>query len=210
MKKKEHNAKSLSWRILMVLLSFSLSTVIHAQNITVKGTVVDANGDPLIGVTITEQDTSNGAITDIDGNFSIACTKGGTLKFSYIGYKEVIQKATGANLKIVLTEDSQALDEVVVVGYGTQKKGSVTGSITSVDAKTIADIPSANLATSLAGRLSGVMITSTTGKPGSTSSLSIRAKGTTNDASPLYVIDGVVRNQEAFESLDARLKTYPY
>ena len=203
MKQKEHKSRSLSWRILLVLFSISLSTLAQAQSITVKGNVVDPNGEPLIGVTITEHNTTNGAITDINGNFSITCAKGATLKFSYIGYKDVTKTATGTNLKVVLTEDSQALDEVVVVGYGTQKKGSVTGSITSVDAKTIADIPTANLATSLAGRLSGVMISSTTGKPGATSSLSIRAKGTTNDSSPLYVIDGVVRNQEAFESLDA-------
>ncbi|OUO03171.1 SusC/RagA family TonB-linked outer membrane protein [Bacteroides clarus] len=203
MKQKEYKSRSLSWRILLVLFSISLSTLAQAQSITVKGNVVDPNGEPLIGVTITEHNTTNGAITDINGNFSITCAKGATLKFSYIGYKDVTKTATGTNLKVVLTEDSQALDEVVVVGYGTQKKGSVTGSITSVDAKTIADIPTANLATSLAGRLSGVMISSTTGKPGATSSLSIRAKGTTNDSSPLYVIDGVVRNQEAFESLDA-------
>ena len=162
MKQKEHKSRSLSWRILLVLFSISLSTLAQAQSITVKGNVVD--GEPLIGVTITEHNTTNGAITDINGNFSITCAKGATLKFSYIGYKDVTKTATGTNLKVVLTEDSQALDEVVVVGYGTQKKGSVTGSITSVDAKTIADIPTANLATSLAGRLSGVMISSTTGR----------------------------------------------
>ena len=122
MKQKEHKSRSLSWRILLVLFSISLSTLAQAQSITVKGNVVDPNGEPLIGVTITEHNTTNGAITDINGNFSITCAKGATLKFSYIGYKDVTKTATGTNLKVVLTEDSQALDEVVVVGYGTQKK----------------------------------------------------------------------------------------
>ena len=127
MKQKEYKSRSLSWRILLVLFSISLSTLAQAQSITVKGNVVDPNGEPLIGVTITEHNTTNGAITDINGNFSITCAKGATLKFSYIGYKDVTKTATGTNLKVVLTEDSQALDEVVVVGYGTQKKGSEIG-----------------------------------------------------------------------------------
>lgn len=188
MKQKEHKSRPLSWRILLVLFSISLSTLAQAQNITVKGNVVDSNGEPLIGVTITEENSTNGAITDIEGNFSIKCTKGTILKFSYIGYKDVTEVATGTNLKIVLTEDSQALDEVVVVGYGTQKKGSVTGSVTSVDAKAIEEFPSANLSSALAGRLSGVYISQGTGKPGTSASFSVRAKGTPNNSDPLYVI----------------------
>lgn len=129
------------------------STIVQAQNITVTGSVEDQNGEPLIGVTVAELNTTNGAITDIDGNFSIKCVKGSILKFSYIGYKDVTKVVTESKLKIVLIEDSQALDEVVVVGYGTQKKGSVTGSVTSVDAKAIEDFPSANLSSALAGRL---------------------------------------------------------
>ena len=185
MKRKEHKSKSLLWRILLVLLSFSFGTIVHAQNITVTGSVEDQNGEPLIGVTVAELNTTNGAITDIDGNFSIKCVKGATLKFSYIGYKDVTKVVTESNLKI----------EVVVVGYGTQKKGSVTGSVTSVDAKAIEDFPSANLSSALAGRLSGVYITQGTGKPGTSASFSVRAKGTPNNSDPLYVIDGVVRDK---------------
>ena len=155
MKKKEHKSKSLLCRICLALLSFAFSTIVQAQNITVTGSVEDQNGEPLIGVSVAELNTANGTITDIDGNFSIKCTKGATLKFSYIGYKDVTQVATEGNLKVILVEDSQALEEVVVVGYGTQKKGSVTGSVTSVDAKAIEDFPSANLSSALAGRLSG-------------------------------------------------------
>ena len=196
MKKKEHKSKSLLWRILLVLLSFSFSTIVQAQNITVTGSVEDQNGEPLIGVTVAELNTTNGAITDIDGNFSIKCVKGSTLKFSYIGYKDVTKVVTESKLKIVLIEDSQALDEVVVVGYGTQKKGSVTGSVTSVDAKAIEDFPSANLSSALAGRLSGVYITQGTGKPGTSASFSVRAKGTPNNSDPLYVTDDELRDTD--------------
>ena len=111
----------------MFLLSFAFSTIVQAQNITVTGSVEDQNGEPLIGVSVAELNTANGTITDIDGNFSIKCAKGATLKFSYIGYKDVTKVVTESNLKITLEEDSQALEEVVVVGYGTQKKGSSDG-----------------------------------------------------------------------------------
>lgn len=190
-----------------IILSTELEASVQGvqqQGNVVKGRVMDTNGEPVIGATIKEVGTSNGTVTDMDGNFTINTQANATLEVSFIGYQSQTLKAvTGKELAITLKEDAEMLDEVVVVGYGSQKKGSVTGSITSINADAIADIPTGNLATSLAGRLSGVMITSTTGKPGATSSLSIRAKGTINDTSPLYVIDGVVRNQEAFETLDA-------
>ena len=132
MKKKEHMSKSLLWRILLVLLSFSFSTIVQAQNITVTGSVEDQNGEPLIGVTVAELNTTNGAITDIDGNFSIKCVKGSTLKFSYIGYKDVTKVVTESKLKIVLIEDSQALDEVVVVGYGAERKPLMAGAVSGL------------------------------------------------------------------------------
>ena len=137
MKKKEHMSKSLLWRFLLVLFTFSMSFNLYAQEITATGTVVDQNGESLIGVTVTVVKGSNGAITDVDGNFSIKCNKGATLKFSYIGYKDVTQVAMGTKMEIVLKEDAQALDEVVVIGYGTVKKRDLTGAISTVNAKTI-------------------------------------------------------------------------
>ena len=116
MKKKEHKSKSLLWRFLLVLFTFSMSFNLYAQEITATGTVVDQNGESLIGVTVTVVKGNNGAITDVDGNFSVKCNKGATLKFSYIGYKDVTQVAMGAKMNIILTEDAQALDEVVVIG----------------------------------------------------------------------------------------------
>ena len=194
MKQKEHKSRSLSWRILLVLFSISLSTLAQAQSITVKGNVVDPNGEPLIGVTITEHNTTNGAITDINGNFSITCAKGATLKFSYIGYKDVTKTATGTNLKVVLTEDSQALDEVVVVGYGTQKKVNLTGAVGSVDAADLTKRVSPNASSMLQGRVPGLQIVQNSANPGAEqAAIQIRGQGTFSDAgsNPLVLIDGV-------------------
>ena len=200
-KKKFMRVQKFLILFLILLLSFPLSAL--AQQQMIKGQVVDDKGETIIGATVMVKGSKDGTLTDIDGNFSIKCVKGSTLKFSYIGYKDVTKVVTESKLKIVLIEDSQALDEVVVVGYGTQKNGSVTGSVTSVDAKAIEDFPSANLSSALAGRLSGVYITQGTGKPGTSASFSVRAKGTPNNSDPLYVIDGVVRDKMAFDALDA-------
>ena len=100
MKKKEHKSKSLLWRFFLVLFAFSMSFNLYAQEITTTGTVVDQNGEPLIGVTVSVMKGSNGTITDIDGNFSIKCNKGATLKFSYIGYKDATQVAMGTKMNM--------------------------------------------------------------------------------------------------------------
>lgn len=194
MEKKECRSKTLSWRILLVLLSFSLSTLAQTQNITVKGIVVDANNDPLIGVTIAEQNTTNGTITDIDGNFSIQCAKGAILKFSYIGYKDVTETATGTNLKIVLIEDAQSLEEVVVVGYGTQKKVNLTGAVSAVGGEELAKRPVANTSTMLQGQMPGLRVTSDRGIPGDENvQIRVRGQGTYSSAgsNPLILINGV-------------------
>lgn len=203
MKKKEHKSKSLLQRILWVLLGLSWSTLVQAQTLTVTGTVTDEGGEPLIGVTVLVANSTNGTTTGIDGRFTIRCAKGAVLEFSYMGYRNETRAAHAEVMDVTLYEDTQSVDEVVVVGYGTQKKGSVTGSVTSIDAKAIEDYPSANLSSALAGRLSGVYISQGTGKPGTSASFSIRAQGTPNNSDPLYVIDGVVRDKEAFDALDA-------
>lgn len=189
-------------RVVLFATIFLWTSSIFAADIQVKGRVVDESGEPLIGVSVVVKGSAIGIATDIDGRFSLKVPEKSKLNFSYVGYTSVSLPAS-PDMEVTMKEDTQNLDEVVVVGYGTQKKGSVTGSVTSLDANAIADIPGGNLASSLAGRLSGVMISSTTGKPGAGSTLSIRAQGTTNDASPLYVIDGVIRNKEAFDALDA-------
>lgn len=106
-------------------------------------------------------------------------------------------------VSIILQEDSQTLEEVVVIGYGTQKKVNLTGSVASINSEVIENVPASNLSNALSGRLAGVNITQTAGKPGGGSSVSIRADGTWNSTAPLYVIDGVVRDKFAFDGLDA-------
>ena len=137
MKKKEHILRSLLWRLSLVLSVLVLSSDMIAQTVTQTGVVVDQANEPMIGVTVQVKGTSTGGITDLDGNFSIRCNKGATLIFSFMGYKTVEHKANNQKMKIEMVEDAQALDEVVVVGYGSMAKKHITGSMTSVDSKSL-------------------------------------------------------------------------
>lgn len=170
----------------------------------VKGTITDASGIPIIGANVMVKGTTNGTITDLDGNFSLEVSEGDLLEISYIGYLTQTQRVgKESTLAITMTEDSKQLEEVVVVGYGTQKKVNLTGSIASVNAEEIADVPASSLSNALVGKIAGVLLTSTGGKPGAGSDITVRAKGTWNDTEPLYVIDGIVRDKFAFDGLDA-------
>ena len=190
--------KSISLRLctLIVLLFAGISS--FAQQVQVKGTVVEkSSGESIIGASVMEVGSnSNGTITDIDGNFILSVASGATLSVSYIGYKTVTVKAQPI-LRIELTEDSQLIDEVVVTGYMSEKKASLTGSVAVVKMKDVADIPTGNVLSSLQGRVAGMNIT-TDGTPGggNTSTL-VRGKSSfRNDAnSPLYVIDGVMTRE---------------
>ncbi|MBQ8673912.1 MAG: TonB-dependent receptor [Bacteroides sp.] len=165
------------------------------QTGTVKGTVVDALGMPIIGANVMVKGTSNGTITDIDGNFSLSNVSQGVLQISYIGYKtqEVAVKGNETNLQIVLKEDSELLGEVVVVGYGTMKKESLTGAIAVVDEK--AFIGKGSLSSplqALQGQVPGVMITRSSSAPGDESwGLNLRGSVSMNSTEPLIIIDGV-------------------
>lgn len=162
------------------------------QTGTVKGQVVDVQGEPIIGASVLVKGTTNGTITDFDGNFTLGNATRGTLVVSYIGYKaqEVIIK--GRNLvKVVLQEDSEILDEVVVVGYGTQKKATLTGAVSVIDAdETLKGRATTNVATSLQGTIPGLTITRTTSRPTEDPTLSLRGGISTNDNKPLILIDG--------------------
>ena len=184
--------------ILFIICSLFSSMAYAQGGLTYSGTVIGEDGFELIGVSVAVKGTSIGVITDLDGKFRLNnIPPKSTIVFSYVGFENKEVKITESKERetIVLKQSISSLDEVVVVGYGTQKKGSVTGSVTSVDAKAIEDFPSANLSSALAGRLSGVYITQGTGKPGTSASFSVRAKGTPNNSDPLYVIDGVVRDK---------------
>lgn len=162
----------------------------------VTGKVIDAKGEPVIGATIMEKGTTNGTITDFDGNFTLNVSDNSMLEVSYVGYQaQSIKSIFGKNLAITLKEDTELLDEVVVVGYGTQKRASVTGAVATVSSKDLTVAPVANTTNALAGRLPGLITKQQSGLPGSDgSSLSIRGF----DA-PLVIVDGVETN---FNNID--------
>lgn len=162
------------------------------NQLTVKGKVTDAKGEPLIGVNIRLQGTNIGTTTDINGAFTISIPDNGVLEITYIGYEKKIITVTGdAPLTIVLNDLPSSLTEVVVVGYGTSKKVDITGSVSSVKGAEIQNLPVSSVAQALDGRASGVNIVRNDGSPGAAPSIRIRGTGTVNNADPLIVIDGV-------------------
>ncbi len=162
------------------------------QSSIVKGVVLDVKGEPLIGVNVLEKGTTNGAITDFDGKFSLNMSSpNGVLVFSYIGY--ISQEIKGEkDMKVVMKEDSKTLEEVVVVGYGTQKKANLSGSVASVDSEQLQNRPIQNVSSGLQGMMPGVTVTGTNGAPGQDAgNIRVRGIGTLNSASPYILIDGV-------------------
>lgn len=164
------------------------------KTIHVTGEVVDNMGETVIGATVMEKgNETNGTVTDIDGHFSIDVFPGATLRVSFVGYlpKEV-KVNSGGTLKVQLDEDTKQLEEVVVVGYGTQKKANLSGSVTQVSTKMLADRPIQNVSTALQGLMPGVAITSSGGRPGMDGgAITVRGIGTLNSASPYILVDGV-------------------
>lgn len=200
MKRKTfHQLKNVSF-----VLLWMISLTMQAQNFSVKGTVKDLNGEPIIGATILEQgNTSNGTVSDIDGNYTLTnVPPNATLQFSYVGMKsQSIAVAGRTIINVSLQPDTELLEEIVVVGYRTQTRGAVTGSVSTVNSEEFKDIPIDNLSNALAGRLTGVTITQSAGTPGMESNIRIRSVGTFNNQSPLYVIDGIVSDKFAFDGL---------
>lgn len=164
------------------------------QNSRIKGKVVDTSNEPVIGANIIVQGTSIGTITDVDGNFSLEAKKGNVIKISYIGYLDkMVTVGDQTTLNIVLVEDAKALDEVVVIGYGTAKKSDLTGSLSQVTSESFAEQNVTRVDQALQGRAAGVQISNTVGAPGG--DVRIRIRGTNSvlgDNSPLFVIDGFV------------------
>lgn len=168
------------------------TSAIGQQAEHVKGIVVDQGGNPVIGANVVVKGTTTGSITGLEGEFEIAnVSPNATLVVSYIGYVSKEVPVGKQSLRIVLQEDHQALDEVIVVGYGTMKKSDITGAISSVDQEKISRQPVANVSSALQGLATGVSVTSNSGSPGSASTIRIRGVGTVNDAEPLYVVDGM-------------------
>lgn len=159
----------------------------------VKGVVTDRQGEPLIGASVTIPGTKSATATDIEGNFTLDDNGGKSIKVAYIGYVTSTQNISSSKnfYNFVLAEDAQSLDEVVVVGYGTQKRSELTGSITTVSGNAIKDFSSTSVASALAGMAAGVAVTNSTGNPGDTPDIIIRGAASVNGMSPLYVVDGV-------------------
>lgn len=177
---------------------------VMAQGQSIKGTVSDKQG-PLPGVNVFFKDSSKGTTTDFDGNFELeGANQGSILVFSYIGYKSKEITLTGNIVNVTLEEDTQALEEVVVVGYGVQKKKDLTGSISSIGTDDIQKTNNVSLDQAIQGRAAGVTVSGTSGAPGASPTVRIRGTGTVNNSDPLYVIDGVPINDIAnFNMADA-------
>lgn len=180
-----------------LLLAVIMNSTVWAQSTkTISGTVSDPTGEPIIGANVMVKGTTNGTITDADGNFNIETPATATLIISYIGFAtQEIQTAGKQSIKITLKEDAGLLDEIVVVGYGTQKKETLTGSVVSVKGDEIRKSPAPNISSSLSGKLPGLIVNQRSGEPGRDDpSIVVRGFGTFGDSSPLIIIDGVERD----------------
>src|SRR5690606_2999153 len=169
-----------------------ISATVFAQSTEISGQVHEEGGIPLPGANLVIKGTQRATVTDFDGNFSIQASPGETLLISYIGYhtQEIIVESN-TTLEIQLAPDTQALDEVVVVGYGTQKKSVVTGAISSIKGEDLEDLPITRVEQSLQGRTSGITIAANSGQPGSSSTVRVRGITTFGNNNPLWVVDGV-------------------
>ena len=177
----------------MMAIALCISTMAYAQGgrVTVTGTVTDASNLPIPGVTVTVDGTDQGTTTDVDGKYSIEVTSSDILTFSFIGYApQSVAVGARTTIDVQLAEDTQALDEVVVVGYGTQAKKDITGSVAVVSRDAIAEQPVSSFAEALQGRAAGVTITNA-GGPAGDSQIRIRGVGSVNGSDPLIIVDGV-------------------
>ncbi len=179
---------------MLPVLAFCLTLMTaNAQNLTLTGIVTSSNdGEPLIGASVVEKGTKNGAATDIDGKYSIKTKVGATLTFSYVGYKSRdIKVVNGSTLDVELEEDTRVLDEVVVVGYGAMKRSDLTGAVSSIGEDAIKQGVNTSVEQAMQGRIAGVQVTQNSGAPGGGISVQIRGINSLNGNEPLYVIDGV-------------------
>ena len=184
-------------RIVFVLFAMLLPLMASAQKLKVTGEVFDEQNNPVIGASVFEKGTTNGAVTDLDGHFTIQVEKGATLQFSYIGYVSQSAKAA-AQMKVVLKEDNNLLDEVVAIGYGSVKRKDVTTAVSSVSTKDLENRPIVSAAQGMQGKAAGLQISQANGQPGSAPTVRVRGTTSLNGSNnPLYVVDGV-----PFEDID--------
>jgi TonB-linked SusC/RagA family outer membrane protein len=192
-------------KTITILFIFLLSgiSVALAQNITVKGTVVDKTGASLPGVTVTVKSTTIGTVSDANGHYTISVPSNGTLRFTFIGYTpQDIAVKGNSNINATLEDNTTGLNEVVVIGYGTQKKATVTGAISGVSAADLKDQPNIRLDAALEGHAAGVTVTQSSGAPGSAPNVLIRGAGSLTNSTPLYVIDGQIWDNGGYDAIN--------
>lgn len=184
------------------MLTALVPAMAMAQAITLRGTVTSAtDGYPIPGASVQVVGTQNGVQTDMDGHYAITTDKSGTLRFSFMGTKPATRKFTGsATIDVALEDDVQMMQEVVAIGYGTMKKSDLTGSVCVVNTDQMKKVPATSIDQALQGRAAGVSVNLNSGQPGAGATVRIRGIGTVNDASPIYVVDGVITDNIAFLS----------
>lgn len=209
------NASQLKDAVAQILKGQNVSYEIQGKNIVIKkgsqqqqvtsgkrkkvtGTVKDANGEPIIGATVVEKGTTNGTVTDFDGNFVLEATEGTSLEISYIGYKtQQLTADSGKTLAVILNEDTEVLDEVVVMGYTTQSRNTLTGAAVALKEEKLKDVSTANVSSMLDGKVAGMNVSVSSGKPGGTGRIRIRGKGSLGSSlDPIWVVDGVIYNED--------------
>ncbi len=191
-------------RLFFVALFSVMAIAVSAQNKTLKGTVVDSSGEPVIGASVVVDKTTNGTITDLDGNFTLTnVAPNATVKVSFVGYKSQTIPTTGkTTIQVTLQDDTELLDEVVVVGYGVQKKSDITGAMARVGEKEMKAMPVQNALQAMQGKTAGVDITSNE-RPGEVGSIRIRGERSLNATNgPLYVVDGIPMQEVGIENLN--------
>jgi len=184
---------NLKKHVLGLLLAIAVPICATAQNVTVKGQVKDDAGEPLALVSVAETGTTNGTVTDLDGNYSISVASNGTLQFSFLGYTTVTEQVNGRTaINVTLSEDAELLDEVVVIGYGTQKKSDLSGSVASVRAADLKDRSITDAAAAIQGKVSGIQVLNYSGAPGQGAQIRVRGySSNSGNIGPLLIVDGL-------------------
>ena len=198
---KIEGMKKMSKFLLLWLVGVLLSVQAFAQGITVKGVVKDNTGEPVIGANVLVKNTTNGTITDFDGNFTLNANKGDIVVISFIGYKTQ-ELPAAAMMNVILKDDSEMLDDVVVIGYGSVKKNDATGSVTAIKPDELSKGITTNAQDMLAGKVAGMSVISNDGTPGGGSQIRIRGGSSLNASNdPLIVIDGLAIDNNGIKGM---------
>ena len=187
-------------KVFAIMLLLVVTVMAQAQNVTIKGSVTDERGEALIGATVKPVGRQGGTVTDMDGNYQLTTTQDvRQVEVSYIGYRSQKVNIKNGTANVQMREDGNQLNDVVVIGYGSVKRGDVTAAVAKVKGDALADRPVANVASALQGELAGVDVQTTSGEPGGSVQIKVRGATSINEdgsSSPLYVVDGVPMDED--------------